>query len=37
MALAIDWVNGKKHVWKKSHNNDLNYKCDCIKCNNLIF
>jgi hypothetical protein len=30
----IKSYNGKKHVWKNAYINDLNYKCDCIKCNN---
>jgi len=30
----IKSFNGKKHVWKKTYNYNLNYKCDCIKCNN---
>lgn len=29
----IKSFNGKKHVWKNTYINDLNYKCDCIKCN----
>ena len=27
--------NGKKHVWKNAYTNNLNYKCDCIKCNDV--
>jgi hypothetical protein len=29
----IKSFNGKRHVWKNTHINNLNYKCDCIKCN----
>ena len=29
----IKSFSGKKHVWKNAYTNNLNYKCDCIKCN----